>query len=305
MLTLSRRTILTAAAALPFARLTGFAAPPAVYLYIPHPDDESLSMSTAALFYLFLGYDVHFVFMSPGTATQEHFKLSDGYNCPFHGYVHNCAQEQYPADLTIDDIGAIRLKEGASAAGAMGTITGAGRVFVHVAQGLEALYWGGTDWQNPDNVDVAKNIIKGFVDQADSSTFHHAISDRDRSADHACIGRAMRELTTDPAYAAKLSGTRFFISRLYWSATAYPDIAAKPGYSWVSTSMKAGRTAAEYTAMKAEIDAILRNRVGPMYTAWNPAALALAIGGHSVYNQFQSNGLVPGSTVAIDNKWHL
>lgn len=305
-MTWTRRQALAFAAAIPFAPLLGTNREarrmPKVYLYIPHPDDETLSMSLAAIFYLNLGYEVHFVFMSPGGATQQHEKLSDGYNCPFHGYVHNCAEEGYPADLTLDDIGAIRLKEGVSAAGAMGTVSGTGRVYVHQATGLEAYAYGGSDWQNPTNVDVAQEIIAGYVNANDSSTFHHTMSDLDRHPDHACIGRALRNLKNDPGYSAKLPGARFFVSRLYW---ALPDIAAKPGYSWVTATIGSGRTAADYTAKMTEYSHVLRTRVGPMYYAWNPAALSLAIGAHSVAGQFQSNGLVPGSTVSIDNKWHL
>jgi LmbE family N-acetylglucosaminyl deacetylase len=277
-----------------------------VYLYIPHPDDETLSMGLAATFYLNLGYDVHFVFMSPGGTTSARWKVADGYSCLEHGYVHHPAQEGYPADLTMDDIGAIRLKEGRSAVGAMGTVTGSGQVFVHQETALPGIpdAYGGSDYLNPTNVDVAQAIIKGYVDANDSSTFHHTMSDLDRHPDHACCGHALRNLKNDPVYSTKLSGSRFFISRLYWSPTDYPDIAAKSGYAWVSSTIK-NNNSALYSARMAQYGTVLRNRVGPAYSAWNPAALSLAIGWHSVSGQFQDNGLVPGSTVAIDNKWHL
>jgi LmbE family N-acetylglucosaminyl deacetylase len=279
-----------------------------VFLYTPHPDDETLSMGLAATYYLSLGYEVHFVFMSPGGSTSARDKVNNGYNCQFHGHVHNCAQEGYPADLTMDQVGVIRLNEGKSAVGAMGTVSNAGQVIVHEEKAFSTYpdfaYFGGTDWQNPINVDVVQAIMKGYID-AYPGSIHHTMSDLDRHADHACLGHALRNLKNDPAYSAKLAGSRFFISRLYWSTTDYPDIAAKPGYTWVSSMIKSGRTTADYSAKMAECTAVLRNRVGPMYYAWNPAAMSLAIGAHSVQGQFESNGLVPGSTVAIDNKWHL
>jgi LmbE family N-acetylglucosaminyl deacetylase len=275
-----------------------------VFLYIPHPDDETLSMGLTATFYLNLGYDVHFVFMSPGGTTSARNAIVDGFNCGVHGYVHHPTQEGYPADLTEDDIGAIRLKEGRSAVGAMGTVSGAGQVFVHQETSLGQGGFGGDDYRNPTNVDAVQAIIKGYIDASDSSTFHHTMSDLDRHPDHACLGHALRNLKNDPAYTVKLAGSRFFVSRLYWNLTAYPDIAAKPGYSWVSSTIK-NNNSTLYPTRMAEYGKVLRNRVAPMYSAWNPAALSLAIGWHSVSGQFQSNGLVPGSTVAIDNKWHL
>lgn len=278
-----------------------------VYLYIPHPDDETLSMGLAATFYLNLGWDVHFVFMSAGGNTGARNTIMDGHDCPTHGYTHHPVQEGYSPNLTMDDIGVIRLNEGRSAAGAMGTVSNAGTVYVHQENGLPYTAdtgYGGTDWQNPTNVDVAQAIIKGYVDANDSSTWHHTMSDLDRHPDHACIGRALRNLKNDPAYSTKLSGAHFFISRLYWSPTDYPDIAAKSGYAWFSSLIKSNNLAL-YSARMAEYSSVLRNRVGPMYYAWNPAAWSLAIGAHSVSGQFVSNGLVPGSTVAIDNKWHL
>lgn len=279
-----------------------------VFLYTPHPDDETLSMGLAAVYYLSLGYEVHFVYMSPGGSTSARDKVNNGYNCQFHGHVHNCTQEGYPADLTMDQVGAIRLNEGRSAVGAMGTVSNAGQVIVHQETAFSTYpdfaYFGGHDWQNPINVDVTQAIMKGYIDTHPGS-IHHTMSDLDRHPDHACLGRALRGLKNDPVYQTTLAGSRFFVSRLYWSAVDYPDIAAKAGYTWVSSTIKSGRTTADYTAKMAEYSAVLRNRVGPMYYTWNPAAMSLAIGAHSVRGQFESNGLVPGSTVAIDNKWHL
>ena len=278
-----------------------------VFLYIPHPDDETLSMGLAATFYLSLGWEVHFVFMSPGGNTSARWKVADGYNCAEHGYVHHPVQEGYPADLTMDDIGEIRLNEGRSAVGAMGTVTGAGQVVVHQETGLPSTAdtgYGGNDYLHPTNVDVAQEIMAGYVNANDSSTWHHTMSDLDRHPDHACLGHALRNLKNDSGYSAKLPGAHFFVSRLYWSTTNYPDIAAKPGYSWVSSMIKSNNSTLYPTRMTQYAN-VLRNRVAPMYYAWNPAAMSLAIGRHSVNGQFRDNGLLPGSTTAIDNKWHL
>jgi LmbE family N-acetylglucosaminyl deacetylase len=167
-----------------------------VFLYTPHPDDETLSMGLAAVYYLSLGYEVHFVYMSPGGSTSARDKVNNGYNCQFHGHVHNCAQEGYPADLTMDQVGAIRLNEGRSAVGAMGTVSNAGQVIVHQETAFSTYpdfaYFGGHDWQNPINVDVTQAIMKGYIDTHPGSV-HHTMSDLDRHPDHACLGpRAAR-----------------------------------------------------------------------------------------------------------------
>jgi len=267
-----------------------------VYLYIPHPDDETLSMGLAATYYLSLGLTVHFVFMSRGPVTMASTGLDGARFCNPHQYTHDPANEHFanPA-MTEDDIAAVRIAEGVSAAGAMGTVNGAGPVYIH--EGSLGYKFGGDDWQNPTGVPEAQAIMAALVD-AGGNSFHHTMSDTDRHPDHACLGHALRNLKNDPVYGPRLTGSRFFVSRLYWNYTKYPDVAQQAGLNWVSRSISNGRLP-EY------VD-VLRKRVGPVYGAWNPAGNTYAVGWHQVQNQFIQNGLMPPtSTVGIDNLWHL
>lgn len=264
-----------------------------VYLYIPHPDDETLQMGLAALYYLSLGLNVHFVFMSRGTVTANSVKLDGSGVCGWHNYTHNPTQEQYvvPTDA---EIGLARFNEGKAAAGQMGLIAGAGRVYVH--EGSLPTQYGGSDWQNPLMVAEAEAIMRSYV-EGSSNSFHHTMSYTDRHPDHACLGHAMQNLKASADLGPSLTGSRYFVSRLYWDYSKYPDVATRPGLRWVSQSITNGRMA-EYVAH-------LRSKVAPVYSAWCPGS-AWGIGPHQVINQFYTTGLMPPtSTVGVDGLWHL
>lgn len=259
-----------------------------VILYAPHPDDEVLSMGLAMVHYLAAGWDVHLVSMTRGEAGGPigSFNGNNACNWANHPWTHNPTQEGYQP-ITPTTLGAARLLESRSALGAAGTVTpnsgvaATGRVYHHEG-GLPD----GFGTTSPTAVADAQAVIAGFAAQIPGA-HHRTMSPTDDHPDHAACGQALRNLkNADPA---DIGDAMFFVSRLYWDYSKNPDVLAE-NPSWFPT-----------TSRKSEFDTILRNRVVPCFSAWNPAEGSYAVGYHQVAGQFASNF---GSGVNIDNLWH-
>jgi len=277
-----------------------------VFFYSPHPDDETLSMGLAMLYYIAAGFDVHLVSMNSGGALGVANTLNGVSACSTptdHPYKHNPGREGY-APLTVEDVAAARILEARSALGAMAMIppnpgVTPGSVFHHVANLPDGYGSGGASSSTapvtPGGIAAAKAKILPFVQDFPNS-FHYTMSESDHHPDHAACGLALREIKAENP---TLLGTpRFFVSRLYW-ALSQPDgqypadvLAAADGIlAWFNYS----------GSRKAEYDAWLRTQVAPAYRKWNPAAGSYGIGYHQVSSQFEKN-FGPNSSVA--NLWH-
>lgn len=257
-----------------------------VFLYVPHPDDETLSMGLAIVHYLAAGWDVHMVSMTRGEAGGPigSFNGNNSCNWAAHPWTHDPVREGY-APITPTSLGAARLLEARSALGAMATITpnpgvtATGNVF-HYEGGLPDGFG-----SEPTGVADAEAVISKYTTDYPTA-FHRTMSPTDKHPDHAACGQALRNLKlANPI----LAGAMFFVSRLYWDYAAHPEVLAE-GPQWFPT-----------TARKAEFDAILRNRVVPCFSAWSPAAGSYAIGYHQVSGQFAKNY---GPTASIACLWH-
>lgn len=267
---------------------------PSVVAYSPHPDDETLSMGYALVWYLACGYDVHLVSMNRGGNGGPLDQINGTAKCVLHGYTHNPAQEGY-APLTPETIGAARLLEARAALGAMTTVTpnanvpAVGKVYHHDANLPDG--FGGTYGSPPtaDGIAAAQAVIAQYV--ADyPSAFHHTMSPTDAHPDHAACGQALRNLKT--ANPTQLGGSRFFVSRLYWGPTP-PRTAAlvAEGPTWFDVP----------DTKRDEIVSVLKNRVAPVFKAWNASAGAYGFGQHEVLNQFITNF---GPDASVANLWH-
>jgi LmbE family N-acetylglucosaminyl deacetylase len=275
--------------------------PTRAFFYAPHPDDETLSMGLAIIFHIMCGYHVHLISMSKGGVTPESVKLTGGQNCGWHGYRHDNVRENYTVP-TQADIAEIRFRETASAFGAMSTgsmVSGiAPGELHHEFGGLPDLYGGGGATGTPPTqagIDAAQEVMQMYVTNYPNS-LHFTMSESDRHPDHAALGYALRNLkNADPM----LVNSRFFVSRLYWNTgSGYPPEvldAANGTLQWYGT----GNTT--FGTKKAEMDSILRNRVSPIFSAWNPAEGSYAIGYHQVVNQFATNF---GPSASIANLIH-
>lgn len=300
---------------------------PRVFLYSPHPDDETLSMGLAALYYIYNGYETHLVSMTNGEAIGVCNTLNgtaDGTTplpCNIagdHPYAHSPAREGYQP-LTVQGIGAARILEARSALGMMASIPGATGTVVHHVVGLPAEFGhpgagSSTAPVLPEGIAAAKAVIKQFVDDYPNS-FHHTMSESDKHHDHAACGYALRELKNDTChkvpwadrtYASALAGSQFFVSRLYW-ATSQAD-----GKYPAEVLAAAGATAEDPDGSLSWFPYGAKYRdfcnwmfkVAAVYRAWNPAAGTYGIGYHQVARQFINCFPPADSAQKQGNLWH-
>lgn len=265
---------------------------PRVVLYSPHPDDETLSMGLAMVTFVASGYDVHLVSMTRGGSGGPlgSFNGSNPCNWADHPYTHNPDREGYTA-LDNTSLAAARLLEARNALGAMSTVTPSTGVTLGTVTHHEGGLPDGFGTTSPTAVADAQAVIAGFVTEF-PNTFHYSMSPTDDHPDHAACGQALRNLKASDS---SLANARFFVSRLYWATSQpngqYPaDVAAQPDLAWFNAGTR-----------KSEFDAVLRNRVVKVFSAWAPASGSYAIGYHQVAGQFASNF---GSGVTIGNLWH-
>lgn len=271
--------------------------------YIPHPDDETLSMGLHIIDQIAKGNPVHLVFMSRGANTGA-LNVLRGTNgttpvpCGFHGWTHDPVREGYADELDGVDIAQSRIHEGRAALGLMGTLPA-----------MNGITPGALSWSESGladsfgslptvqaEVDAVKEVIQDRM-LAFPNAFHYTMSASDQQADHATCGTALRQLKlTEPS----LANAKFFVSRLYWSSSnggAYPAYVtneADGSLQWYDSVDVGNR----YT----ELCGYIRTRVVPVYGAWNPPEGCLGIGRHSVNVQFNNN-FAAGVTIA--NLMHL
>jgi len=279
---------------------------PSVFFYAPHPDDETLSMGVAMLYYIAAGFYVHLVSMNNGGALGVANTVNGLSACSTpadHPYTHNPEREGY-APLTVESVAAARIFEARAAFGAMAMIPPSpgvtpGTVTHHIAN-LPDMYGANgaassTAPVTPEGIAAAKAVILPFVQDYPNS-FHYTMSESDHHPDHAACGYALRQIKAENP--TLLGDPRFFVSRLYWGLSQpdglYPaDVlaAANGTLAWFNYS----------GARKAEFDAWLRTKVIVPYRAWNPAAGAYGLGYHQVVSQFNSNF---GPAASVANLWH-
>lgn len=266
-----------------------------VFIIEPHADDFLISMGQATAHYYGGNYNVHLLTMTRGGSGGVLDDLAGDVVCSSHGYRHNPAKEGYTAPAEAD-FGDLRLAESRAALGAIaGAVTGTGTVD-HACGNLSDGF-GGPAGGPPTaaGIAAAQAVIKQYVDTyANGTTFFHTMSPTDNHPDHAACGQALRNLKNDPAYSAIVSGSRFFVSRLYW---ADADVIAEGTTTFPATASR-----------KAEYDKACRV-AAKAYAAWQPPK-TLAVGYHQVINQMYTNGLdtqgnwTPSNSVVIENRWH-
>jgi LmbE family N-acetylglucosaminyl deacetylase len=288
-----------------------------IFFYSPHPDDETLSMGLAMVYYIANGFPVHLVSMTNGSALGVANTLNGGtelgaaVSCTIsdHPYIHSPSREAYPlvdpaTRLTTDDIGALRNEEARAALSMMAmvppVVPGVFAPVYHHVENLPGDFSASdpsssTSPPTPEGIALAKERILPYVQNYPNS-FHYTMSPADHHHDHAACGLALKEIKAENP---TLLGTpRYFVSRLYW-AISQPDghyqqdllDAAAGTLAWFNYS---GSHYTDYCNW-------LRNQVIGVYRAWNPAAGAYGVGYHQVSSQFNNN-FGPSATIA--NLWH-
>jgi LmbE family N-acetylglucosaminyl deacetylase len=267
----------------------------------PHPDDNMLSMGLATYDAAVLGYEVHIVAMTNGKITPQSIKLDGSGICNWCNYVHQPALEGYMVP-TSDQMAQLRLEEGRNTAIQLAAAAGNGSITYHDGTmdddplPLDADF----GYNSPTAVADAQEIIKHYVDKW-SNTFFYTMSYKDKHADHAACGQALKNLRESNevctwggglTYAQALVNSRFFISRLYWNdpTIVLNGVPQVPGLAWYNAG---DRYDADCAALR---------RVGQrIYSAWDPSKGSFGIGFHQVVNQFLNNF---GTGVSIGNKMH-
>jgi len=284
-----------------------------VFFYSPHPDDETLSMGLAMLYYIANGHDVHLVSMNSGGALGVAYTLN-GVNgstgvavaCGTpadHPYIHSPAREGYTAHTALS-IGDARILEARSALGMMAMVPpvtpGASGTVTHHIANLPDFYGNpgstsSTAPVTPEGIASAKAAMLPFV-LDNPNSFHYTMSESDNHPDHASCGFALRQIKAENPTA--LGTPRFFVSRLYWALSQpdghYPQKvldAANGTLGWFDYSGANYTTYANW----------LKNQVQDVYRTWNPAGGSFGIGYHQVSSQFTSNF---GPSANVANLWH-
>lgn len=275
-----------------------------VFFYSPHPDDETLSMGLAMLYYIANGFDVHLVSMTSGGALGIANTLNGVTSCTCpgdHPFTHDPAREGYDPH-TVETVAAGRLAEARSALGSMAMVppvSTRGQVFHHSGGLLDG--FGNTSSGSstapvtPEAIEAAKAVMLPFIQDYPNS-FHYTMSPADHHKDHAACGKALREIKAENP--TLLGNPRFFVSRLYW-ASSQPD-----GHYQQDLLDEADGTLAWFTAAGSNLPVHqnwMRNQVIKTYRAWNPASGSYAMGYHSVAAQFEAN-FAPG--ISVGNLWH-
>lgn len=268
-----------------------------------HGDDETLQTGLPIVHWLAAGWNVRQVTMTRGGVTAASLKLDGlGGPCghPGHLYVHDPVFEEYPADLTPEQIGDARMRETAAALAAATLITPnagvahVGKVF-HYIHDLPTGWGGPTTGQppTPEGIAAAQAIIETYVQRFPAAAIH-TMSPTDDHPDHAACGHALRNLQADPAYSAQLDDSMYFVSRLYWATTlgAYPADVLAEGPQWFPTNSR-----------KAEYDDVAR-KMRDAFFIFDPTDGLLAVGGHQVPNQFARCFPAVGSGQNIAAVWH-
>lgn len=225
---------------------------PAVY-FVPHQDDETLSMSVDIIRHVAAGRETHIVLFTDGGDTGARYVIN-GYNentgqpvtSNWWGSRHDPAVEGY-TPLTWNDVYDARDKEFKSALGQLGIPPSN----IHIVRTTNRTVAG------------FKATFMQFINQFPAGTAYKTMSPVDTHEEHRRGAQALWELWRD----GFVSDVRFWLSRL--------DI--------MNGSTQGQLTAATTTAEYKKIEQATR-----AYRAWNPAAGSFAIGYHSVASQFEA-----------------
>ena len=198
---------------------------PAIY-YIPHQDDETLSMAVDILRHLAAGREVICVLYTDGTGSAVQNILNGQQYSSYWGGYHNPALEGY-APLSDQAFAEARNREFRSALGQLGVKP----ENIHIRP-LNAN--GGTL-----SKDTIKALIQEYIDTYGVAS-HKTMSYYDTSDSHKWAGQALLELYNEGA----TSDARFFIARSDWNLS-------RPGSVYTATEaekIKIKRAARVYEA---------------------------------------------------------
>lgn len=218
---------------------------PAVF-FVPHQDDETLSMGVQILRHVAAGREVHVVFLSDGASSQAYDTLMGGRECVWHGRTHDPDAEGYPT-LTRTSFGYARDKEARLACVKLGVPLGC----VHTERLPEI------------TVETATQTILKWAHLLGAGSTAYTMSPWETESglghpEHGALGVALRSLWEAGVIAA---ACRYALYSQYRASPEWPDSAI--------TNVAVDAERPPWTAAAAP------------YKYWDPAADRFAIGYHS------------------------
>ena len=215
---------------------------PKAVFYVPHPDDETLSMGGAIVNHLFAGNDVYVVLLSHGRASDAYNVLCGRVACSWHKKNHDPSLEGY-APFDLQKFGLARVREFLAACECLG-----------VSLANTEIY----DFEDGQvTVEQVKQVIMKWETRFPGSK-HKTMTYHDKNPDHANAGRALLELYNEGV----VKDARFYIKHSQMAQVAGAYEAYRRSY---------------YPSIQAAAE---------VYKTWKPAQGKLAIGYHSVKNDF-------------------
>ncbi len=221
---------------------------PKAVFYVPHPDDETLSMGVAIVNHLFAGNDVYVVLLTHGRASNAFNVLNGTANCAWHCKTHNPEAEGY-SSFDRTEFGFARIREFVEAVKALGVPES--NMEIHNLEDGQV------------TVDQVKAVIRTWEIRFPGIK-HKTMTYHDDHPDHANAGRALLELYN----AGIVSDARFYIKRTQYDQTGgafeYCDLSYHPyihsaANAYMTWNPDQGRLAVGYHSVKAEFDALLGN----------------------------------------------
>lgn len=215
-----------------------------IVFYVPHPDDETLSMGEVIAHHVLAGRDVRVVLLTKGTASGVIRQINGDASSSWWGGYHDPAGEGY-ARQTTTGMGEGRNREFLSACGQLGV-----PAWSVYSAGL-------TDGRvTPAQ---AKTVIRQYAERFPNAG-HYGMSANDPHNDHSAVGAALRELVDEDP-------------QKWWDVFVLP-FRRQWRYDPAATDYNAGGHVEESKRR-------MRN-AARCYGAWNPAVGSLAWGWHSV-----------------------
>lgn len=243
----------------------------AVY-FVPHADDETLSMAPDIINHLRLGYDVHLVLISHGEHSSAQFVLNNfkgpmpdqkdpsgkKYFCPWHKRYHNPTKEQYldsdDGMIDLHEVGDSRVREFLAAGEALGVP----KENLHVYDVTNGFF----------TEDKIRPIYDEFIERYPDALFR-TMSQWDWHPDHAFLGKLLTLYEKEGK--VKTNQTAYFLSAYKFRFTKYQlPVKEYTGYFLHASDAKK-----------------MKKAIG-VYKRWDPKNGWYGLGYHSVPSQFDA-----------------
>lgn len=229
-----------------------------VLFFVPHQDDEVLTLGVGIRSHVEAGHNVHVILCTDGSGSIVRDRLNGLTPCGLHGMItHNPSAEGYPF---VEDVDFIKARDDEFKAACLALGVPSSNIHISrlaVQDGTLAV------WR-------AKQIMRYYLNlypNASVKTHTYNGEGLGQLADHYNLGKALKELVDEGYYA--VSDARWYVEHYHKDdiQAAHPELLINV------------ETCSSYQAIKDACAA---------YNVWNPSQSKFAIGYHSVYKYFNT-----------------